>query len=387
MGSIDRKGKLRHSARVRNWGFFDKVARANRVGIISRIAQQRGSTVLCHLTADRPTRVAVGGMSTALAGEAQPWLIEHLRQIGRVKQIDLLLYTRGGNTDSVWPIVSAIREYCERFCVLVPFRAHSAGTLVCLGADETAMSPEAEFSPIDPTTGNPFNPVDELVPGSRKGISVEDVTAYIALARDKKKAGLKKEASILEVFKKLADHVHPLALGNVNRGHTQIRLLGRKLLQLPAGRLGESQITEIVDMLTEKLSSHLHAINRHEARAVMGNRIAFADGQLEKDMWDLFQDFAGVMQLKERFNVLSYMGNQLVRTIDVYGGFIESANLSTVFVSRSRISLRSALPAGANIQIQAAGGQVQPLPLIPCFPVEISVEPVEEGWQDNAGGA
>ena len=57
-----------------------------------------------------------------------------------------------------------IREYCDKFSVLVPDKAHSAATMIALGADEIVMSNLSEISPIDPSTANVFNPQDPQNP-------------------------------------------------------------------------------------------------------------------------------------------------------------------------------------------------------------------------------
>ncbi|MBU0734226.1 MAG: hypothetical protein KKG10_08760, partial [Proteobacteria bacterium] len=44
-----------------------------------------------------------------------------------------------------------LREFCEKLAVLVPFRAHSAGTTLALGADEIVMGPLGELGPVDPS--------------------------------------------------------------------------------------------------------------------------------------------------------------------------------------------------------------------------------------------
>jgi hypothetical protein len=155
------------------------------------------------------------GFSNNLSGEPQLQLLSLLEEIGYVERLDLFLYTRGGTTEAVWPIITALREHCDTLGVLVPFRAHSAGTLLCLGADEVVMMPGAELSPIDPTTGNQFNPVDPANPQGRFGISVEDVVAYFKLAEDR--AEIHDEAHRAQVFRELTSQVHPLALGNVQR--------------------------------------------------------------------------------------------------------------------------------------------------------------------------
>ena len=111
-----------------------------------------------------------------------------------------------------WRLVSMIREYCDHFSVLVPYKAHSAATMIALGADEIVMSDMSELSPIDPSTANVFNPVDPQNPQNRIPISVEDVMAYFDLAKNK--FGIKSDEELTEIFKKFIDSnpsIHPLA--------------------------------------------------------------------------------------------------------------------------------------------------------------------------------
>ncbi len=90
------------------------------------------------------------------------------------------------------------------------------------------MHPFAELGPIDPTVSNEFNPTDPAT-GQRLGISVEDVTAYVNFI--KATVGITHEDELVEAIKILADRVHPLALGNVERFLSQSRMIARKILR------------------------------------------------------------------------------------------------------------------------------------------------------------
>ena len=79
--------------------------------------------------------------------------------------------------------------------VLAPFRCHSSGTLVALGARRILMAPLSELSPIDPSTGNQFNPSDPADKSSRLPISVKDVQAYSRFVADQHKVGEQKPSS------------------------------------------------------------------------------------------------------------------------------------------------------------------------------------------------
>jgi hypothetical protein len=363
------------------------MAYEDRVKIIQELQRLRGSQVMTLFLSDRriSPAISIPALNTRLGTEQQLPLYDQLRTMGRVDKLDLFLYTRGGETDSVWPLVSLFREFAgQQFSVLVPFRAHSAGTMICLGADEIVMGEAAELSPIDPTTGNQFNPQDEIEHGKRKGISVEDVTSYMELARDESKVGIKDPNHILEVFKKLSDEVHPLALGNVNRVHNQIRKLAAKLLALHMDEDKKDQINDIVNQFTVEFYSHTQAISRREARDILGSEIAkYATDDEQTLMWSLFEEYADVFKLRRTFNLREFIGDEIEKTATFNGAFIDSDQKSYVFRSLCMIRQRSDIPS--NIQIQVQPGQSVP-PLIPGFPSVFSIEPLFIGWEENEEG-
>lgn len=199
----------------------------------------------------------------------------------------MFIYTRGGDTNVPLRMVQLIREHCKEFNVLVPYRAHSAGTLICLAADNIYMGKMGELSPIDPTTGNPFNPIDDNNKPNRIPISVEDVTAYLNLAEET--YNISGEDNKLEVYKELTSRVHPLALGNVYRKMQLIRLLAKKLIELrnPDSRPEPEITNRIIEYLTEKLYAHDYFISRDEAKTLELN-VKKPGKKLEEFMWDLY---------------------------------------------------------------------------------------------------
>jgi ClpP class serine protease len=123
--------------------------------LIQQIEKTRNSRVITYLTSDRQ-----GPFNARIAVDVIPLISKQLQMIGKVQNIDFFLYTAGGDTMVPWRLVSMMREYCEKFSVIVPYKAHSAGTMIALGGDEIVMSDLSEISPIDPSTANVFNPVD-----------------------------------------------------------------------------------------------------------------------------------------------------------------------------------------------------------------------------------
>lgn len=334
------------------------MAYAERKAIISRLEGIRKSRLIAFVLSDRATfPPGVPGFAVNIDGESHIFLIDQLRAIGKTRQLDLFLYTRGGNTDAVWPFVSLLREYCDRLTVVVPFRAHSAGTLICLGADEIIMTDWAELSPIDPTTGNQFNPRDPSNPANPLGISVEDVAAYFQLAADR--AGIKEPDQTLEVFKQLAALVHPLALGNVQRVYMLIRRLAARLLALHLDEEDSKKTQKIIKGLAEEFYSHIHAISRKEAIELLGDWVRAPTMDEAPLITELFESYAGTLELRNKFSLPEYMADQPLRELPVLGGFLESTDLSHVVATQLKVGQRPQLPP--NVQMQVVPGSPVPL--------------------------
>src|SRR5437899_2255005 len=182
--------------------------REERVHLIRGLEAARGeTTVITYVTSTRPN------LEAPMAMDAIPVVHEHLRSITTPRdetRIDLFLHSNGGDGVVPWKLVTLLREYCTELSVLVPHHAFSAATLAALGADRVVMHRMGMLGPTDPTVANPFNPPHPQRPGQLLGISVEDVAAYINLAKED--VGLSEEDAVVQAFAILARKVHPLAL-------------------------------------------------------------------------------------------------------------------------------------------------------------------------------
>lgn len=355
----------------------------DRVQQIKNLQKIRNSKVLVYFMSDRRSSVNIPGINTVFAGEPQLLIYDHLRKLGKVDQLDLVLHTRGGNVDAVWPLVNLCRAFTKKFCVLIPLRAHSAGTLMSLGADEVVLGTASELSPIDPTTTSVFNPVDNK--GNLKPISVEDVSSYFRFAKGEgEDISLTKEENMVEIFKLLATQVSPLALGNVTRAHSQIVMIAEKLLALHLDvKTDKSMIESAIKLLVEELYSHTHIIGREEALSYLGNKLVHIPSKEEEEaMWQVFESYADFFELRSTFNVKEWMGSESEKEIDAIGAAIESEYMSHLFRFKSIVRMQSDLPPQFQIQIPAG----QPMPQIPGAPKKISIEPQREGWYYNEEG-
>ncbi len=297
--------------------------------LIRQIEQLRNSRVVTYLTSDRP-----GPVNARVAMDIIPVISKQLRTIGKTNNIDLFLYSTGGDTMVPWRLVSMIREYCDKFSVLLPYKAHSAATMIALGADEIVMSDLSELSPIDPSTANVFNPQDPQNPQNKIPISVEDVMAYFDLIKNK--FGIKNDEDLTKAFIKFTEsnpQIHPLALGNVNRIHNLIRVLAKRLLKSHKNPIREEEIDKIVDYFTEKLYSHQYFIGRKEAKEDLGlKNVVYADEALAKTMTELYEEYAKEMELGKIWNPENELGINVSQARKDYKiAFIESSQLSNFF--------------------------------------------------------
>ncbi|MBU4347007.1 hypothetical protein L6249_03615 [Candidatus Parcubacteria bacterium] len=297
--------------------------------LIQQIEEARNSRVITYITSDRQ-----GPINARVAMDIIPVISKQLQTIGKTENIDLFLYSAGGDTMVPWRLVSMVREYCDKFSVIAPYKAHSAATMIALGADEIVMSDLSELSPIDPSTANVFNPQDPQNPQNKIPISVEDVMAYFDLAKNK--FGIKNDEELAKIFNKFVEsnpQIHPLALGNVNRIHNLIRILAKRLLKSHKTPMKDDEIEKIVDYFTEKLYSHQYFIGRKEAKEDLGLKtVIFADQILSKAMTDLYEEYKTEMDLGKLWNPENELGpNAMQNKKDYKIAFIESRQLSSHF--------------------------------------------------------
>jgi len=305
--------------------------RSERLQLISQLEEKLKSALICYITGDREN------LNTRIAPDIIRVFYRHLESIGRREKIGLFLYTRGGDVLTPWRLVNLIREYCTHFSVLVPFRAYSAGTLICLGADEIVMGKMGELSPIDPSVANAFNPQDPHHKTARIPVSVEDVTSYLALAREI--AGIKQEEQLVKVFQRLSRKVHPLSLGNVHRNYLLIRSLGKKLLELHSGGTPPEHIEQVIKNLTENLYAHNYIISRREAKNNIKLKIAEPPPDVEKLLWALYENYESDLQLTDPFNPALLLKDQEQQVdFEATGGIVESWKNIDAFVFEGRIT-------------------------------------------------
>lgn len=278
-------------------------SRDQRLELIKRIEQERNSKVLVYFCGDRPLAGA------NIADDAIRPLYDHLLALNvpgqNVDSVDLYLYALGGRLEVPWRIATMLREFVKRVNVIIPYKAYSAATLIALGADKIVMGKKGELSPIDPSL-HVIVPEGTPPPALPPQIGVEDVSSYVTFVKER--AGLTDQSALARTICILAEKLTPPMLGQIQRAHSHIRLVARKLLSLCQPPLEERRISAIVEALTEKIYLHGHGIGRKEAQEI-GLQIEEPSSNVENLIWQLYVSYENFLKLRATADPLAYFPN------------------------------------------------------------------------------
>jgi len=224
------------------------------------------------------------------------------------------------------------------------------------------------------------------MPQNRLAISVEDVQQYKNFVLDQLRTQTETKDDALPIDKDqlspflemLAKKVHPLALGNVHRVHLQIKQLAQNLLKLHS--IEGRDLDKIILSLTTRFYSHLHMINRHEAREILGEQqVEFAKQELSNALDDLLRTYENDFALRKPFFLAAHFAINPAEEDRFIAGAIESKSWSYLYETRVKLSQQSQLPP--NVQVQLPPGQ--PMPLIPGLPKQYNWELTSQHWMHN----
>src|SRR5262245_55260634 len=296
------------------------------------IGTELSAGVVADVTGDREN------LETEVGTDVLPRVPRHLEAIGKQDRLALVLYTLGGDTNTPWPFVNFLRAYCDELFVLVPFWAHSAGTLIALGAAKIYMTRFGRLSPVDPSGTHEFNPHEPASPADAIPIAVEDMLAFFQLASEQSRD----DADLTgDAFRQLAESVHPLALGNVKRNIEQIWQLSKKLIRLHRPNVDDAELTALVTSLTTELYSHSHLITRAEA-AALGLPVEQPSASVEDRLLGYYEHLKTDLELLEKFDPSAVLRAQPRQPdqlpVVLERGYIETATTCDSLVTRGLIS-------------------------------------------------
>lgn len=341
------------------------MSKQKRLKLIRDIQKARNSYLIALICSDRQP---VGG---PLDNKTIRPLYDHLRaaKTAGVDNIDLFLYSVGGPVDVPWRLVSKIRECCKRFNILIPYKAHSAATMIALGADSIIMTATGELGPIDPilSRAGTAGPGKELI---REDIPVEDVLSFIDFLRER--VGLTDQSPLASNLDNLTKNLPPHLIGGIYRIHMHTRLVARKMLTMKKPPHDEDIINNILDTLVEKTYFHGHGIGRREAHE-LGLQIKNPDEALEANMWELFCLYEDLMGLNQIFDVESAIPDGKTEHTEPNWNVvtIESEHKTQVFSGELRLRRVYQMPQQLNIPINLSFN----------LPPDLNQQPIQQQLQ------
>lgn len=300
--------------------------------LYKKIEKFTNSKVICFVTGDRQN------MMIQIAGDALDHFVGHLDNIGKVKKISLILYSRGGDTLSGWSLVNLIKQFCDEFQVIIPSRALSTATLMSLGANSILMTKQATLGPIDPSINGPLNPqAPGGNPQNRIPISVESINGYFEFIKGLQ---VRNEGEISKLIIELTKHIHPVVLGNVYRSRSQIKMLGKKLLSNHFSE--KKKIDKILDFLCSESGSHDYNIYRKEAKDELGLNVIKPNDDQYKLIKTLHDDYTEELLLLEPYDINLVLGSDSEKDYSVCRGLIESVEGESIkFMSEGKLTRKT----------------------------------------------
>ncbi len=318
---------------------------STRKPLYEQLEKSRSSKLLVFVTGDRP------GLEAQIAPDSLDLFSHHLDSFVDSKgkmpdKISLWLYSRGGITLTGWGIANLLKQFCRELEIIVFSKAHSTATLICLGADKLIMTKQATLGPIDPSINSPLNP---QMPGAsastRVPVSVENVAGYIELA--KKECGLKDTRSLAQIFLKLSENVHPLALGEVFRARGQIQMLADRLLSNRRAPISKLNKKRIINILCREAGSHDFTIPRREARE-LGLTVETPTMEFYDLLKKIHDDISKELDLFSSFQSDTYLGIAQNKIYSFKRCVLESVSGSSHKFFTEGALTRVALPQGGQ---------------------------------------
>ena len=261
--------------------------------------------------------------STQIAQDILPIFYKILKQGTGGRELDLILHSSGGQIDTPWPLINLVREYCDDLRVIVPWRAHSAATLVCLGANAIEMGPLSSLSPIDPQFQLKLGDKKEVV-----GAGIEDIYGYYMLVQEKLELDAQGRAEALRV---LANRISPEILGKISRTRREIHIIAKNLLRLHL--TDEDVMEKIVSNLVEELPSHQYMINRNEATA-LGLPVVYMDQETEVTSFKILDSYRDEVKMDEPGVSVNFGSGETIKVIEMSRAFVETRDRSFAFRSQ-----------------------------------------------------
>ena len=242
--------------------------RYSRQRLIREIQAVTGSKLICYTS---------GPLASLTRDDVLP-LVDLLHTIPASTNIDLMLHTPGGEIDAAEKMANMIRRHVgdgNRFRVVVPDYAKSAGTLISLVADAIVMSESSELGPIDPQV---------RLPDGQGGYALRPAQAYID--GYEKLVELVTQNPAAAAFQRMLDKYDPTLLEVCRKAILRSTKMAEELLKRGMFRRG-GNFTAVASDLSDnkKWLQHSTPIDYLQAKTLM---LEITYLEPTDDLWQLY---------------------------------------------------------------------------------------------------
>jgi hypothetical protein len=199
------------------------------------------------------------------------------------RPLDVIIHTEGGSINVSRRISQLLRAFSSKLNILVPYKTRSAGTLLCLGADNIIMGRLGELGPLDPGISHAGN----IPAGFPPKISSEEIRAFQDMSKEW--FHVNPEIQNINLVEILCKHIFPTTLSAIFRSHQQVCEIAEELLQDHVnGSMCLDKRKEIARQLTSGYLSHDYRITLAEAKSLGLNAHA-ATLKEESMLWQIWR--------------------------------------------------------------------------------------------------
>ena len=201
---------------------------------------------------------------TSLSEIEATQLYHHLRLIGPVEKLTLIIYGYGGSGIAAYRIVNLLRKYAKQIDVVIPEIAASAMTMLSFGADKIWLSPISVLSPIDTSiSGHPLAPKSNI-DGKPVSVEITQLQKYLELISIDKRENL--EDFNKTAYADLSKYVHPIFLGTLRRSVSLSDQLLRGILKTHIA--DPKLIDQIAAKINDDFPSHSYPLLGRDLEAM-----------------------------------------------------------------------------------------------------------------------
>lgn len=270
--------------------------------IIERLEAALGGPFLSYWLSSKAsmTQDDVGALDHVLRGA---------RAAGELGRVFLFIKSDGGQGTAALRMANILRHWASALTALVPLEAASAATMLALAADQIQIGPLGYLSAVDTSIRHALSPLGHV--NDRVSISHDELIRVVRLWREHSRdtAG--------NPWGALFDHVHPLAIGAVDRASSLSIKLCTEILAYHFE--DHDRAAEIARALNAEYPAHGYPITLREAQR-LGLPAEPLEPEVDELLIQLGQVYAEMGQRADTdFDPRNYHSNEIRKIIETAG--------------------------------------------------------------------